>query len=160
MTCVYAAVIGFRLIVPKPYAGLPLQGVLLSADTAKASFICVPIDAGRPGTTVECHFVLEWLGCAKNRFVYPKLNYDVKAYGTDQDRYYHFYFKDQLSVALTVTWAKGSIAPGWRGDVVVLITNSFGVPVDAKKVDKANALSVFGRCVGCHRLSLLLNLLQ
>ena len=91
------------LIVSKPYAGLPLQGVLLSADNAQASFICVPIDAGRPGTTVECHFVLEWLGRAKTRFVYRNLHYDVKAYGTDQNRYYHFYFRDQVSVALTVT---------------------------------------------------------
>ena len=144
----------------KPYAGLPLQGVLLSADTAKASFICVPIDAGQPGTTVECYFVLEWLGRAKNRFAYQKLNYEVKAYGTDQNWYYHFYFRDQVSVALTVTWPKDSIAPGWRGDVVVLITNSFGVPLNAKKVDKTNALSLFGRCVGYHVFNLPLSLLQ
>ena len=124
---------------------MPLQGVLLSADTAAASFICVPIDAGRPGTTVDCYFVLEWLGCAKSRFVFRRLDYKVKACGDEQDRYYHFYFRSQISVALTVTWPKDSIAPGWRGDVVVLVTNPFGVPLDAKKKDKVNALSLFGR---------------
>ena len=79
--------------------------------------------------------------------MYRKLDYEVKAYGVDQDRYYHFFFRNQVSVALTVTWPKDSIAPGWRGDVVVLISNSFGVPLDAKKSDKLNALSLFGRYV-------------
>lgn len=105
----------------------------------------MPIDAGRPGITVECYFVLEWLGRANHRFVFRKLNYEVKAYGAEQDRYYHFYFRSQVSVALTITWPKDSVAPGWRGDIVVLITNSFGVPLDAKKADKVNALSLFAR---------------
>ena len=43
---------------------------------------------------------------------------------------------------------------------MVLITNSFGVPVDAKKVDKVNALNLFGRCVGYHVFIFLLSLLQ
>lgn len=129
----------------KPYAGVPLQGILLSADNAKASFICVPIDAGCPGNTVECYFVLEWLSHAKNHFIYRMLNYEVKAYGAKQDHYYHFYFRDQFSVALTATWPKESIAPRWWGDVVVSITNSFGIPLDAKKEDKVNVLSLFGR---------------
>ena len=130
---------------PKPYAGLPLQGVLLNAETAKANFISVPIDAGRRGTTVECYFVLEWLGCADTRFVYQKLNYEVKAHETNQDCHYHFFFRSQVSVSLTATWTKDSIAPGWHGDVVVLITNLFGFPLDAKKADKENALSLFGK---------------